>query len=141
MSNHVTPKTAHDLKHAGFKQPEQKPGQFWYLENRLYIIVAILTDTVGETAILYEVCQENRDPSPLPVRLPFSDVFVYAPTAPDILRELGAEWNLDYHFEPKSFSCFKIAIAECQVEADASFWNDNPAEACAPAWEAQNENP
>lgn len=96
MANHVTPQTATRLKQAGFKQPEQKPGQFWYLQNRLYFIVAILTDTAGKTAILYEVCEENRDPDPLPVRLPFSDVFVYAPTALEILQVLGFEHSLWY---------------------------------------------
>lgn len=89
MTNRVTPQTATRLKQAGFKQPEQKPGQFWCLQNRLYIIVAILTDTVGKTAILYEVCEENRDPDPLPVRLPFSGVFVYAPGVGEILQAIG----------------------------------------------------
>ena len=96
MTNQVTPQTATRLKQAGFKQPEQKSGQFWYLQNRLYFIVSILTDTAGKTAILYEVCEENRDPSPLPVRLPFSDVFVYAPGVGEIMQEMGQSAALLY---------------------------------------------
>ena len=135
MTNHVTPQTAIRLKQAGFKQPEQKPGQFWYLQNRLYFIVAILTDTVGKTAILYEVCEENRDPDPMPVRLPFSDVFVYAPGVEEIMRESG-EFELyceDFQGET-TFTC-RLHYSKSQF-ATNSF---NPSEACASEWLSEKQ--
>lgn len=130
MANHVTPQTATRLKQAGFKQPEQKPGQFWYLQNRLYFIVAILTDTAGKTAILYEVCEENRNPDPMPVRLPFSDVFVYAPGVTEILSELGEDWALSKVGE----DWFCESIYAEWLEQKKGTVNSNPVDACAEIW-------
>jgi hypothetical protein len=135
MTNHATPQTATRLKQAGFKQPEQKPGQFWYLQNRLYFIVAILSDTVGKTAILYEVCEENRDPDPLPVRLPFSDVFVYALSTMEVLQALGWEWRIGYMEEIKKYFCVN------DQRRHFLYYNFDSAEACAEAWEAKQKHP
>jgi hypothetical protein len=126
MTNHCTPQTARALKDAGFNQPEQKPGQFWYLQDRLYIIVAILTDTVGQTAMLYEICQENCDPDPLPVRLPFSGVFVYAPGVGEIMQNLGQSSALLYdqdEFLPGYLSGFGNFLGYLQPH------NESPADA------------
>lgn len=130
MTDHVTPQTAIRLKQAGFKQPEQKPGQFWFRENRLYIIISILTDTVGKTAMLYEVCEENRNPDPLPVRLLFSDAFIYAPGVGKILRELGHDFYVCWH--EYRYVCRK-AYEQKNVTFSlvAKGANENVAEACA----------
>lgn len=134
MTNHVTPQTATRLKQAGFTQPEQKPGQFWYLQNRLYFIVAILTDTTGKTAMLYEVCEENRDPSPLPVRLPFSDAFVYAPGVGEILQAIGGDYALCYPgLQPTLISTKKSILPFLYKHIS------NPAEVAAAQWIEQKQ--
>jgi hypothetical protein len=130
VTDHCTPQTARALKAAGFNQPEQKPGQFWYLQNKLYVIVSILTDTAGQTAILYEISEESRDVPPLPVRLPFSDVFVYSATATDIMRASGELELYCQDFDDKN-------TFTCTAHYSKSSWatnNFNPAEACAEEW-------
>lgn len=137
MTNHVTPQTATRLKQAGFPQPEQKPGQFWYLQDRLYVIVAILSDAQGKTAILYEVSEESRNPDPLPVRLSFSDVFVYAPGALEILSELGEDWALSKVGE--DWFCESI-YAEWLAQKKGAV-NSNAVDACAEIWITKQGRP
>ena len=129
MTNHVTPHTAIRLKQAGFKQPEQKPGQFWYLQSRLYFIVAILTDTVGKTAILYEVCEENRDPDTLPVRLPFSDVFVYAPGIGEIIQAIGNDDHVLGFIKTDTGLYYSQDLNSVRLYSDPG-----PADALAKSW-------
>lgn len=132
MTTHVTPQTATRLKQAGFPQPEQKPGQFWYLQDRLYVIVTVLTYKAGKTAILYEICGEHRDPDPLPVSLPFSDAFVYAPGIEEILRELGGSHHLEYYAPEDEFAVWG---------ADGRKFNANPAIVLSVAWASKQGKP
>jgi hypothetical protein len=140
MTNHVTPQTATRLKKSGFPQPEQKPGQFWYLQNQLYIIVAILTYKAGKTAILYEICGEHRDPDPLPVSLPFSDAFVYAPGALEILQVLGAGYSVTKLMDKEIWYC---DFLECTAQTTPFHkvtllsFHESAVEACAMVWEAK----
>jgi len=129
MTNHVTAKTANALKQAGFKQPKQKPGQFWYLGNQLYFIVAILTDTTGKTAILYEVCEENRDPDPLPVRLPFSDMFVYAPGIGEIIQAIGNDDHVLGFIKTNTGLYYSQDLNSVRLYSDPG-----PADALAKSW-------
>ena len=129
MTNHATPQTATRLKQAGFTQPEQKPGQFWYLQNRLYFIVAILTDTTGKTAILYEVCEENRDSMRLPVRLPFSDVFVYAPGIGEIIQAIGNDDHVLGFIKTDTGLYYSQDLNSVRLYSDPG-----PADALAKSW-------
>jgi hypothetical protein len=135
MTDHCTPSTARALRDSGFKQPPAKPGQFWYYENRLFVIVSILTDTAGQTAILYEISEESRDVPPMPVRLPFSDVFVYAATATEILSDLGEDWALSRVGE--DWFCESIYANWLKKKKGAV--NVNPVSVCAEIWIAKQK--
>ena len=110
MNDRCTPATARRLKELGFYQPEAAFGQVWYdAEDNPFLV-------------------GNLD-SPMWL----ADAYTYAPTASDILRELGEDWTMIVagggfqiykHFQDPQY-IFPIAA------------NDNPAEACAEAWEAK----
>jgi len=94
----------------GFKQPEAAFGQVWY-------------DAEGNPFLI-----GNLD-SPMWL----ADAYVYAATAPDILRELGQ----DYHIGMLNHA---FVCSPHQFRARDLAFNDNPAEACAEAWEAKQKS-
>lgn len=82
MQNFVSFETAKRLKQAGFPQPEYETGQFWYGDTgKLCVITHAGEYLTGFTVLngLREIWDlEGKD----------SDA-VFAPTATDILREIG----------------------------------------------------
>lgn len=122
MKNTVSPPTAQRLKAAGFPQPEPEAGQVWYEGQKAYVLGKIEQRQLHGVYLdgeCFEACDINamRD-----------DIF--APTATDILAQLGDNYNLTI--------CSQFFRVE-QMKADEYFvinyWqSDNPAEAAALAW-------
>lgn len=125
MNDRATFETAHRLKAAGFPQPKPAPGQVWIsqkyntnIDEYGIIIAGKITFESGEWNNLSVVKK---------------GIYTYAPTATDILRELGLEYDLcydDFHEMWICYSnCHRLRVTQTL----------NPAEACAIAWIAQNE--
>jgi len=120
MNDRCTPATARRLKELGFKQPEAAFGQVWY-------------DAEGNPFLI-----GNLD-SPMWL----ADAYVYAATAPDILRELGDWHSITVSKDRKTWCC---DFLECTAvitpfhKVTLLAFHDNPAEACAEAWEAKQKS-
>lgn len=115
MKDTATFETAARLKEAGFPQPTPEAGQFWYNPDFGPFLVGKLWMVDGRLRnIFYPDTGKvvNKE-----IRL-FPDC-VFAPTATDILRELGPLFDLSY--DCAEFWC-----------GDKKDWN--PAEAAAEAW-------
>lgn len=114
MENYVTPETAKKMKEAGFPQPDFKFGQLWYeTERQDFAIVG-----TGK----FELFKQHREGE-----------LIFAPTATDILRELGDDYAL--HTEKGSFKCICTDIFRGGVtDGDFDGSHENPAEACYLAW-------
>jgi hypothetical protein len=128
MNDRCTPATARRLQAQGFPKPVPEPGQVWYTANDTpFIIVSIGAIIVGHMDIGWP---DGEVPFGTP---PLSSLesCAYAPTATDILRELGYEYRL-------SNSVFRGGWI-CEKEYPDIFANENPAEACAMAWEAKQK--
>lgn len=136
MKNHVSEETAKALRSAGFPQPTMDYGQLWYQGNlsafvarRVYtsngIPISILRDDQGATA---------------------SGEIFFAPTATDILQELGNDYCIKA--DNSGFEC----ILGSRISRNPQAWahsssqsvsfllryhHENPAEACAQAWLAK----
>lgn len=121
MKNIVKPETARKLKEVGFKQSEHEAGQVWYNRGGLPYFVGTRPNNmlcfISSYGGSYEWLHD-------------SDGFVFAPTATDILLELGEDWTMIVagggfqiykHFQDPQY-IFPVAA------------NDNPAEAAALAW-------
>ncbi len=126
MNDRCTPATARRLKELGFEQPVPASGQVWYLDDEAAIVLAVHSNGVS-------YCRGNCNYFERTDI--FLSLFVYAPTAPDILRELGEDWTMIVagggfqiykHFQDPQY-IFPIAA------------NENPAEACAEAWEVKQK--
>lgn len=129
---HVTAQTATALRDAGFPQPEFATGQIWY---NLYGAASFIgrkdCDSQGNTTFF---CTSLRTGTTDEIRL-IKDVAIFAPTAADILRELGDGATIVYHQDvtPDGMPAFQV-WADGYMKAI----NKSPAEACAKAWLAKN---
>jgi hypothetical protein len=123
---HVSHQTALALRDAGFLQPEIKAGQIWYdLSGESVQVTGVDTDDI---AIL---SKGNRDLWIRPST--FRRRFIFAPTAPDILRGLGPDYFLRYKCPD-----YRCELIDSFFEP-LDYWQDeNPAEACAKAWLAKS---
>lgn len=119
---HVSHQTAIALRDAGFPQPEPAPGQYWYdLSGEIIQVLECHTDDI------MILSKGNREIWISPSA--FRRRFVFAPTAPDILRELGLGYGLYVSESGNTFVCRELS----------TIWTDeNPAEACAKAWLAKH---
>lgn len=133
MNNVTTPETAQRLKDAGFPQPEKNAGQFWY-KNKSEICVIIQADEGRDTVAVKDIFSLDW------VWLINLDDLIYAPTATDILRELGKSFVLYYDDTNgvNMWFCAKIAIVPQEVRLHLG--HANPAEAAALAWLDKHEN-
>lgn len=111
--NIVTFETAKRLKEAGFPQPELHDEQFWYNEQGNIVCFGHSVDNWGE--IDYGV-----------------DVF--APTAIDIMLELGVEYVLWYDNGPKMTQWLCAKTGNTLREAGKPFLHKIAGEAAALAW-------
>lgn len=139
MQHVTTPETAQRLKDAGFPQPEPKPGQYWCKIPGYW-------DFYGLISRPHNRYEGDFWAVFLPVSLlvPYPDheaqiqsslfddeCLAYAPTATDILRQLGKGWVFLYDSFRSEFLCSKFPI---------SVYHENPAEAAALAWLSEHEN-
>ena len=117
MNYYTTLETAIDLRDAGFPQPDYQFGQLWMTEDGRHDAF------VGSKSwgTFKEWILENKIP------------VVFAPTATDILRELGGRYTLGSG--KRLFLCYLFQNGEI-----GDYWRDeNPAEACAKAWLEKNK--
>ena len=126
----VTPETAKRLKAAGFPQPELKAGQFW-------TAVRYPDGTARHDALL--IIDHNNQLKPFDggndpgYRTKGNAVFL--PTATDILSWGGMTMAKLTWINASDGMDF-----ECLYDGD-SFYDKNPAEACADAWLASHQKP
>ena len=114
MKDIVTLETALRLRDAGFPQPTPEFGQEWYNREYGLFVVGFIDAPYARATIIY-----NNRPSVFSKNIPNFSGCDFAPTATDILRELGPLFDL-------SCDCGEFW---CRDEKD---WN--PAEAAAEAW-------
>ena len=137
--NNLTFETAKTLKDAGFPIPRVKVGQVWYNEMESpSVIVKNNGDEYSTGEHHYHGCSllngvvGNDFPESI-VR----ERCYFAPTATDILKELGSNWNLSSFRLPSGNVEYAVVWNyECEevADPDKEFYNDNPAEAAAMAW-------
>lgn len=141
MKNHVSAETALKLKNAGFPQPTPEAGNAWYDINGK-----------GRPLFVHEVTNSRLSfvsiGNPGAAITPpenFNNV-AFAPTATDILRELGSDYCIKA--DNSGFEC----ILGSRISRNPQVWahssnqsvsfllryrHENPAEACAQAWLAK----
>ncbi len=114
MNDRCTPATARRLKELGFPQPEAAFGQVWYdAEDNPFLV-------------------GNLD-SPMWL----ADAYTYAPTAPDILLHLDSGTYLIRRALTATFEVYDDWRA--LEDGTPQYVHENPAEACAEAWEAKQK--
>lgn len=125
MKNVVTPETARKLKEAGFKKSRAEKGETWYaFENRPYFIFE-QTDQFVMGIYLDGDFQTAALPAKFVV-----EKYVFAPTATDILRELGGGIYLTAGTE-----CFEVYDDWRDLEnGRCQYMSLNPAHAVAMVW-------
>jgi len=113
----VSFETAKRLKKAGFPQPEiMEFGLAFWVKNYTDHILALTDyDNIG---------------------IKMRENYSFAPSATDILKELGGQADLRF-----SRNGWTVSIFQNQYHSDSFNSVDNPAEACAAAWLAKNEKP
>lgn len=131
MKDIVTFETARMLKDMGFPQPAPAPGQVLYTANGVpFVIIVVFVDLD-----FFFAAWLNDTGKTTTGKIISLLSCTYAPTAPDILRELGEDWTMIVagggfqiykHFQDPQY-IFPVSA------------NDNPAEACAMAWEASQK--
>ena len=114
MKDIVTAKTAQALKDAGFKQPPYGMCQIWYDPNGMKWIRMMPS---------YWTNPENG----FTVDNANFKLAAFAPTATDILRELGQDYHIGI------LNHVFVAGLHQFGQSDLQF-NENPAEAAALAW-------
>ena len=145
MKNVVSFETARRLKEAGFPQPQFDIRQTWYSiggvwppETEIYIAeknekaMRFITVSIWHHAITG--VQEAERECEI-----YGDEVVFAPTATDILRELGCNYVLWFDESPKIKRYFCAKTGDSFSEAGKPFEHIEPAEAAALAWLAINE--
>ena len=127
MNNVTTFETSQRLKAAGFPQPVPEFGQVWYVpeseEQYICIKPANLLDRT------FAFMKPNGCGN-----LFFAKEIVFAPTATDILRELGFEYSICY-------ATYEFMITKEVKTSNIVFTRnpDNPAEAAALAYLSLHE--
>lgn len=120
MKNVTTHETSAALKAAGFPQREPEAGQFWYDDSGVLVCIGFSYDPGGSIAR-------------------FKQTFAFAPTAADILRELGGQYYLSIENGGAAVMCevsddWSEDIKQAVFTVRTVVFNTDPAEACALAW-------
>lgn len=122
--NHVTFETALKLKEAGFPQPMPEYGQSWYHigVDRPFMVIRVdgVIMAMGDAASLSEKYPLLRT-DVLPSK------YAFAPTAIDILAELG--WYYDISYNDISTQLWHVTTQNITKKR-----HKNPAEAAAFVW-------
>ena len=125
---HTTYETAKAMRDAGFPQPEFATGQIWYNQYGAATFIGRKDcDNHGNTTFFCTSLRTGRTEEMRPTK----EDAIFAPTATDILRELGLGYGLYVSESGNTFVCRELS----------TIWTDeNPAESCAKAWLAKNNN-
>jgi len=130
--------TAVRLKEAGFPQPTPAPGQFWYAKKPsggtdLFLMVE------GNAGRVFGVLQGKHDP--FDCREISSNLYsnwrqwlIFAPTATDILEQLGNRYVMWFDESPKVQKWCVARAGDSVHDTGTPFLHDNPHEAAAAAW-------
>lgn len=141
MNNVATFETAQRLKNAGFPQPEIKVGQFWYAEP-------VYKGGSLEHIPLCIVVERYSARKPLLRRLTCEHMTgevaesaqCFAPTAIDILHELGERFQLIYQDNRFAENYLEWVIIDAETEDDGvDYPHTNPSEAAALAYLSLHE--
>ena len=125
MNDRCTPATARRLKDQGFAQPDPRPGHVFYDEydGAIVIVRGSILGYYGIYAGTDRTVEISGDMKSM----------AYAPTAPDILRELGQDYALVYAGgEP-------TLISTVEKRLPFLYKHPNPAECCAMQWQIKQE--
>lgn len=125
MNNVTTPETAQRLKSAGFPQPEPKPGQVWHAGCDFEWPIIIVKSEMLVDGVEDGVVNPN-----------FS---IFAPTAPDILAELGVQYLFWFDGFEKVWICADNIAVFTDFFGGVKFTHTNPAEAAALVWLDKHE--
>ena len=123
MNDRCTPAAARRLKELGFPQPVPAPGQVWYSANEMLFFLVAKADGQLFFCTVHGAAFGAADNL---------QKCAYAPTAPDILRELGQDYRISYFPFRGGWVC-EAAFPEVYAN------ETNPAEACAEAWEVKQK--
>ena len=140
MKNIVSLETAKKLEADGFEKPKIEVGQYWYVFNekdptliiekqdhkkaRYYDAEFILDELDGVLEVT-DTIVETRG--------------VYAPTATDLLQQLGGDFVLWFDKSPKLQMWFCAKCGNFAQEAGMPTGNENAAEAVAEAYLSQTK--
>lgn len=135
MNNVTTFETAARLKAAGFPQPEIKVGQFWYAEpaykggslEHVPLCVVVEMYSTRKPLLRRLTCEHMTGEvagSPQ----------CFAPTATDILRELGSDFNTKF-----TNGHFFVGTYDVDFGNNYDTKHTNHAEALAKKWLSLNE--
>lgn len=124
--NHITtPDTSKRLKAAGFPQPQYKRGQFWYDADGIeFLVFGFNGETISGTYL-------QRGGYFGGGKVDKGDCF--APTAADILKELGFEFNLWYSIQTEKYMLQKD-VGHLMDAPEIVSSHENSAEAAAKAY-------
>ncbi len=126
---HVTLETAKALRDAGFPQPEPAPGQVWYNHFGEFWITGSDPNNILPLFSISAGVTWGLSAKTIQTTL------IFAPTAPDILRELGEDYNLTIcgpFFRWEQMKAYEYFVF--------GYWQDeNPAEGGAKAFLAKTK--
>lgn len=135
----VTFETAKRLKEAGFPQPEPTFGQIWYNGAEAFVVVKFCRAEEWSVCPLRSADWVRTFSAAFQHPLTFGDP-LFAPSATDILRELGERYHLvcvggkNWIIEREISTSFEDSFYGYVTETAPIENHENPAEACALAW-------
>lgn len=136
---HVSHQTAIALRDAGFPQPEPAPGQVWYNHFGEFWITGSDPNNILPLFSISAGVTWGLSAKTIQTTL------IFAPAAPDILRELGDGYRLccldwrSWIVEKEKYTSFEDQAYEYVVESYPIANDENPAEVCAKAWLEKNK--
>ncbi len=120
MKNVVSFETAKALREAGFPQANPTQGQFWYDDKkRMFVICAVNKKSVDGMWIGRGTAFKSQ----------MSDADIFAPTATDIMKELGRHFSMSI-----DYIGWIVRHHDLSEHGVGRHVHENPAEACALAW-------
>lgn len=126
MKNHVSAETALKLKEAGFPQPTPEFLQVWYSDESPYMERIVMFNNALESRVVFLGADS--------IEYRYIDqLYAFAPTATDILRELGS----DYFFSAIGPNLFEVDKIDPYTVGNEPCRHENPAEAAAKMWLAK----
>lgn len=141
MKHYVTFETAKKLEAAGFERPKIQPGQYWYVFNEKE--PTLIIEKQDHKKAKYHNAEFILDE--LDGVFEVTDAIlefkgVYAPTATDLLEQLGSDFVLWFDESPKLKMWY---CAKCSNSAESAVMpfagNANAAEAVAEAYLSQSK--